>query len=56
MLWNILELEWNEVTMTLNDSFIKLLTLVTIPLRDESKVRRIIKRDLLMVHIMLPHG
>ena len=52
----ILELEWNEVKITLNKVQIKLLTLVTIPLKDKFKVRRILKRSLLLFHFILKQG
>ena len=45
ILKDILELEWNEVKMTLNTVTIKLPTSVTILLKDKFKARRMLKRD-----------
>ena len=53
---NILELELNEVKMTLNRVKIKVPTTVTVPLTDKFKVRRILKWDSLLFHIMLKQG
>ena len=52
----ITEIDWKEVNMTLNGNKIKLHTSVVIPLRDKFKIRRIIKRETLLFHIMLMQG
>ena len=42
-LWDVTELDWKEVNMTLNRNKINLLTSVIIPLRDKFKMRCIVK-------------
>ena len=44
ILWDIIEIDWKEVNMTLNGNKIKLYTSVVIPLKDKFKMRRIIKK------------
>ena len=53
---NILELEWKEVNMTLNNATIKLQTSVITPLKDKLKIRRMMKRDPLFFDIILKQG
>ena len=53
ILQDILELKLNAFNMALNKVRIKLPTSVTIPLNDNLKIRRILKRDPLFFHIML---
>ena len=39
ILWDVIQLDWKEVNMTLNGNKINLPTLVMIPLRDKFKIR-----------------
>ena len=43
ILWDIIEIGWKEVNMTLNGNKVNLPKLVIIPLRDKFKIRCIIK-------------
>ena len=43
ILWDVIELDWKEVNMTLNGSKINLPASVIIPLRDKLKIRCIVK-------------
>ena len=43
VLWDIIELDWKEVTMFLNENKIYLLASVIILLRDKFKIRHIVK-------------
>ena len=54
--WDIIEIDWKEVNMTLNGNKENLPTSVVIPLRDKFKVRRIIKWEPSLFHIMLKQG
>ena len=56
LLWDIIEKDWKEVNMTLNGNRVHLPTSVIIPLRDNFKIRSIIKREPLLLHIMLKQG
>ena len=44
-LWDTLEIDWNEVTVTFNDNKIELLKIVAIRIWDKIKVRRLINRN-----------
>ena len=43
LLWDIIEIDWKEVNMTLNGNDISLPSSVIIPLRDKFKIRCIVK-------------
>ena len=43
ILWDVIELDWKEVNMTLNGNKINLPASVIIPLRDKSKIRHLVK-------------
>ena len=43
ILWDVIEIDWKEVIMTLNGNKINLPSSVIIPLRDKFKIRCIIK-------------
>ena len=53
ILWDIMELDWKEVNMTLNGNKINLATSVTVMFRGKFKIRSIVKREPLLFHIML---
>ena len=54
--WDVSELGWKEVNVTLNGNIINLPKSVTIKFRDKYKIRYIIKREPLLFHIMLKQG
>ena len=54
--WDMLEIDWKEVTVTFSENKINLPRVVTIKLQDKIKVRHLIKRQLLFFHIMLKQG
>ena len=56
ILWDVIELDWKEGTMTLNGNKINLPALVIIPLRDKLKIRCIVKWEPLLFLIMLKQG
>ena len=56
IIWDIIELDWKEVSMTLNGNEINLPKSVTIKCRDKFKIRCIVKREPLLFHIMLKKG
>ena len=52
-LWDILEIDWKEVTVTFNDNKIDSPKIVVITLQDKIKVRRLMSRKPLLSHLML---
>ena len=56
ILWDIIELDWKEVNVTLNGNKINLPTSVTIWFKDKFKIGCIIKREPFLFHIMLKQG
>ena len=55
-IWDALEIDWKEVTVTFNENKINLPRVVTIKLQDKIKVRCLMNRQLLLFHIMLKQG
>ena len=55
-IWNTLEIDWKEVTVTFNENKITLPRVVTIKLQDKIKVRHLMKGELLLFHLMLKQG
>ena len=55
-LWDTLEINWNKITITFNDNKIDLSKIVSIKMRDKFKVRRLMNREPLNLHIMIRQG
>ena len=55
-LWDVLEIDWRPVTVTLNGNVINLPGSVIIPFRDKFKIRWIIESQPLLLHLMLKQG
>ena len=55
-IWDIIEVDWRPVMITLNGNVINLPGSVIIPFRDKFKIRRIMKNRPLLLHIMLKQG
>ena len=55
-LWDTLEMDWKEVTVTFNDSKIKLPRGVAIRIWDKIKIRRLMNREPLIFHVMIRQG
>ena len=55
-IWDMLEIDWKEVTVTFNDNKINLPRVVTLKLQDKIKVRCLMKREPLLFHLMLIQG
>ena len=56
MLWDVMEIDWRPVTVTLSGNVINLPGSVIIPFRDKFKIRQIIKSRPLLLHLMLKQG
>ena len=52
-IWDVIEIDWRLVTLTLNGNVINLPGSVIIPFRDKFKIRRVIKSRPLLLHLML---
>ena len=55
-IWDVMEIDWRPVTVTLSGNIINLPGLVIIPFRDKFKIRWIIKSRPLLLHLMLKQG
>ena len=55
-IWDILEVDWRPVMITLNGNIINLPGSVIIPFRDKFKIRWIMKSKPLLLHLMLKQG
>ena len=55
-LWDIMEIDWRPITVTLSGNVINLPGSVIIPFRDKFKSRWIIKSRPLLLHLMLKQG
>ena len=55
-IWDTLEIDWKEVSVTFNDNQINLPRVVTIKLKDKIKIRHLMKKESLLFHIMLKQG
>ena len=55
-LWDTLEIDWKEVTVTFNGSKIDFPKVIVIKLQDKIKVRRLMKREPSLFHLMLKQG
>ena len=55
-LWDMMEIDWKEVTVTLNDNKLNLPSIVVIKLHDKIKIRRLVNREPLPFHMMIKQG
>ena len=55
-LWDTLEIDWKEVTVTFKDNKIELPRIIAIRIWDKIKVRRLMSREPLIFHIMIRQG
>ena len=55
-IWDVLEIDWHNISMTLNGNDTDLPSSVVIPLRDRFQARKLIRRQLLFFHVMLKQG
>ena len=55
-MWDILEIDWSDVSITLNDNKIDLPSLVIIPFKERYRARRLLRKHLLLFYIMLKQG
>ena len=55
-IWDTLEIDWKEVTVTFNKNKNNVPRVVTIKLQDKIQVRHMMKREPLLFHLMLKQG
>ena len=55
-IWDILEIDWKEVSMSFNGNNINFLTSVVIPFRDKFRIRWLVNKEALLLHVMLKQG
>ena len=55
-IWDVLEIDWSDVSITLNDNKIDLPSLVIIPFKERYRARRLLRKHLLLFYIMLKQG
>ena len=54
--WDILDINWRNITVMVNGNVINLPGSVIIPFRDKFKVRQVIRSKPLLLHLMLKQG
>ena len=55
-IWDVLEVDWSNVSITLNDNEIDLPSSVIIPFRERYRARRLLRKHPLLFYIMFKQG
>ena len=55
-IWDVLEIHWSNVSITLNDNEINLPSLVIIPFKERYRARRLLRKHPLLFYAMLKQG
>ena len=55
-IWDVLEIDWSDISITLNDNEINLPKLVMIPFTERYRARRLLRKHTLLFYIMLKQG
>ena len=55
-IWDVLEIDWSDVSITLSDNEIGLPRSVIIPFTERYKARRLLRKHPLLFYIMLKQG
>ena len=55
-IWDVLEIDWSDISITLNDNEINLPRSVIIPFTERYRARRLHRKHLLLFYIMLKQG
>ena len=55
-IWDVLEIDWKDITITLNGNEIILPSSVVIPFSDKFRVRKLLRKQPLLFHVMLKQG
>ena len=55
-IWDVLEVDWSNISITLNDNEIDLPSSVIIPFKERYRARRLLRKHLLLFYVMLKQG
>ena len=55
-IWDVLKIDWSDISMTLNGNEINLPSSVVIPFRDKFRTRKLLRKQPLLLHVMLKQG
>ena len=55
-LWDMIRINWKEVFVTLNNTIIQMPKSVKVPLRDKYRLRTLMEKHSLLLHVMLRQG
>ena len=55
-LWDVIKIDWGEVFVTLNGAIIQLPISAKLPLRDKYRLRYLMRKRSLLLHVMLRQG
>ena len=55
-IWDVLEIDWSDVSITLNDNEINLPRSVIIPFKERYRAIKLLRKHLLLFYIMLKQG
>ena len=55
-IWDVLEIDWSDISITLNNNEINLPRSVIIPFKERYRERKLLRKHLLLVYIMLKQG
>ena len=55
-IWDVLEIDWSDVSITLNDNKIDLPSLVIIPFKERYRAKRLLEKHLLLFYVRLKQG
>ena len=55
-IWDVLEIDWSDVSITLNDNEIDLPSSVMIPFKERYRARRLLRKHPLLFYVMLKQG
>ena len=55
-IWDVLEIDWSDISITLNNNEIDLPSLVIIPFKERYRARKLLRKHPLLFYIMLKEG
>ena len=55
-IWDVLEIDWSNTSITLNDNEIDLPSLVIIPFKERYRARRLLRKHPLLFYVILKQG
>ena len=55
-IWDVLEIDWSNISITLNDNEIDLPSSAIIPFKERYRARRLLRKHLLLFYVMLKQG